>query len=97
MISKLNYTYLKKTMYPDLSYILHALLGTSPDNWTSIVKTFGLMLVIAILTAAFMLSKELKRKEAEGLLKGIKEKRTVAVISWLGLDVNGPNQHCRCG
>lgn len=64
-------------MYPDLSYILHALLGTSPDNWTSIVKTFGLLLVIAILTAAFMLAKELKRKEEEGLLKGVIEKRTI--------------------
>lgn len=56
-------------MYPDLSYILHALIGTEPDNWTSIVKTFGLFLVIAILTGAFFLNLELKRKEREGVLK----------------------------
>lgn len=56
-------------MYPDLSYILHALIGTAPDNWTSIVKTFGLFLVIAILTGAFFLNLELKRKEKEGILK----------------------------
>ena len=61
-------------MYPDLSYILHALIGTQPDNVFSIVKTFGLFLVFAILSAAFMLAKELKRKEDEGLLKSVKVK-----------------------
>ncbi len=61
-------------MYPDLSYILHALIGTQPDNIFSIVKTFGLFLVFAILAAAFMLAKELKRKEDEGLLKSVKIK-----------------------
>jgi phosphatidylglycerol---prolipoprotein diacylglyceryl transferase len=61
-------------MYPDLSYILHALIGTQPDNIFSIVKTFGLFLVFAILSAAFLLAKELKRKEDEGLLKPVKIK-----------------------
>ena len=61
-------------MYPDLSYILHAIIGTEPDNMFSIVKTFGLFLVFAILAAAFMLAKELKRKEDEGLLKAVKVK-----------------------
>lgn len=56
-------------MYPDLSYILHALFGTQPDNAFSVVKTFGLLLVISILLAAYLLSLELKRKEKEGLLK----------------------------
>jgi len=64
-------------MFPDLSYILHYFFGTAPDNATSIVKTFGLMLVIAILIAAFMLMKELRRKEAEGLLQPIKVKSLV--------------------
>lgn len=63
-------------MYPDLSYILHALIGTSPDNAFSIVKTFGLLLVIAILTAAYCLYNELIRKEEQGLLKPIREKVT---------------------
>ncbi|MEO1627504.1 MAG: prolipoprotein diacylglyceryl transferase family protein, partial [Bacteroidota bacterium] len=58
-------------MYPDLSYILHALIGTQPDNAFSIVKTFGLLLVIAILTAALILDREVRRKEKEGLLKPI--------------------------
>ncbi len=64
-------------MYPDLSYLLHDIIGTQPDNWTSIVKTFGLLLVISILFAAYMLAKELKRKEDEGLLKPVKVRMTV--------------------
>ena len=56
-------------MFPDLSYLFHYLFGTAPDNWTSIFKTFGLFLVLAILTAAYILYKELKRKAEEGLFK----------------------------
>lgn len=54
-------------MYPDLSYLLHDLFGTPPDNWTSIFKTFGLMLVVSILSAAWLFHRELKRKAAEGI------------------------------
>ncbi|MDX1406581.1 MAG: prolipoprotein diacylglyceryl transferase [Saprospiraceae bacterium] len=61
-------------MYPDLSYILHALLGTPPDNALSIVKTFGLFLIISFLASAWFLRLELKRKEQEGLLTASKEK-----------------------
>lgn len=57
-------------MYPDLSYLLHDLLGTAPDNWTSIFKTFGMLLVAAILTAAWVLNLELKRKAKNGIFKG---------------------------
>lgn len=53
-------------MYPDLSYLLHDLFGTPVDNWTSVFKTFGLLLVMAILSAAWILYSELKRKAAEG-------------------------------
>lgn len=59
-------------MYPDLSYVFHALLGTEPDNWLSLFKTFGLLLVTAILTAAFFLQRELKRKAEEGVFNGQK-------------------------
>jgi prolipoprotein diacylglyceryltransferase len=59
-------------MYPDLSYLFHDLFGTEPDNWTSIFKTFGLLLVIAILVAAYILYSELKRKSTEGLFPPIK-------------------------
>ena len=59
-------------MYPDLSYLFHDLFGTEPDNWTSIFKTFGLLLVISILAAAYLLYIELKRKKEEGLFTGTK-------------------------
>ncbi|MDX1478785.1 MAG: prolipoprotein diacylglyceryl transferase [Saprospiraceae bacterium] len=63
-------------MYPDLSYILHALIGTAPDNALSIVKTFGLFLIISFLASAWFLRLELRRKEREGLLQPSKEKIT---------------------
>lgn len=62
-------------MYPDLSYLLHDLIGTEPDNWTAVFKTFGLLLVIAILTAAWFFYLELRRKAKEGVYQP--EKTTV--------------------
>jgi phosphatidylglycerol---prolipoprotein diacylglyceryl transferase len=53
-------------MYPDLSYLFHALLGTEPDNWLSIFKTFGFFLAIAFLASAVTFSAELRRKAREG-------------------------------
>jgi prolipoprotein diacylglyceryl transferase len=57
-------------MYPDLSYLFHDLFGSQPDNWTSIFKTFGLLLVISILAGAWLLFLELRRMQAEGIFKG---------------------------
>jgi prolipoprotein diacylglyceryl transferase len=54
-------------MYPDLSYLLHDLIGTEPDNWTAVFKTFGLLLVISILTAAWFFYLEMRRKANEGI------------------------------
>ena len=62
-------------MYPDLSYLLHDLIGTEPDNWTAVFKTFGLLLVIAILTAAWFFYLELRRKAKEGIYQP--EKMTI--------------------
>jgi len=61
-------------MYPDLSYLFHDLFGSRPDNWTSIFKTFGLLLVISILVAAWILFRELRRKQKEGVFQGEKVK-----------------------
>ena len=55
-------------MYPDLSYLLHDIFGTEVDNWTSVFKTFGLMLAVAFVACAWYVRAELKRKEEEGLL-----------------------------
>ncbi|MEO5583278.1 MAG: hypothetical protein ABIR66_11335, partial [Saprospiraceae bacterium] len=56
-------------MFPDLSYIFHAIFGTNPDNAFSIVKTFGLFLTFAFIASAWILYLEFKRKEKEGILK----------------------------
>ncbi|HMN90593.1 MAG TPA: prolipoprotein diacylglyceryl transferase [Saprospiraceae bacterium] len=56
-------------MYPDLSYVLHDLFDTPVDNWTALFKTFGLFLVLAIGTSAWLLYIELRRKAQEGLFQ----------------------------
>ena len=63
-------------MYPDLSYVLHDLFGTEPDNFFSIFKTFGLFLVLAILGAAYFFRKELERKKEQGFYQSTKVKIT---------------------
>lgn len=55
-------------MYPNFSYILHAITGIGPDNALSIIQTFGLMLAIAIISSGYFLLLELRRKEQEGLM-----------------------------
>lgn len=70
-------------MYPDLSYLFHDLFGTEPDNWTSIFKTFGMMLVVAILSAAWFFYIELKRKAGEGIYQPVKIKVTVGQAATL--------------
>ena len=61
-------------MYPDLSYLFHDLIGTPIDNWLSIFKTFGLLLVLAILSAALILYRELKLKAGKGVFQPAKVK-----------------------
>jgi phosphatidylglycerol---prolipoprotein diacylglyceryl transferase len=53
-------------MYPDLSYLFHDLIGTNPDNWLAIFKTFGFFLALSFLVAAWFFHTELKRKADEG-------------------------------
>lgn len=59
-------------MFPDLSYIMHALLGTAPDNMFSVVQTFGLFLALAFLCSAYFLKLELSRKYQEGVIGKLK-------------------------
>ena len=55
-------------MYPNLSYLFHELFGSARDNAFSIIQMFGLFFGLAFFVAAYILYKELKRKEALGLL-----------------------------
>ena len=70
-------------MYPDLSYLLHDIFGTSVDNWTSIFKTFGLLLATALFTTWLLLKSELKRLENLNILSANQITYTVKEgINW---------------
>ncbi len=64
-------------MYPDFSYLFHKWFGTDPDNWLSLIKTFGFFLAMAFVAAGIVVHKELRRKAADGLLKGSLVRTTV--------------------
>ncbi len=55
-------------MFPDFQHLLQSLFGAPMPEWLSIFKTFGLMVALAFMGAAWSMVKELKRKEEEGLL-----------------------------
>lgn len=56
-------------MYPNLSYLVHAVTGWGPDNFLSVIQTFGLFLALAFLAAGWVFALELKRKGDEGLFQ----------------------------
>lgn len=56
-------------MYPDLSYLFHDLIGTAPDNWLAIFKTFGFFLALAFLGSGILFYIELKRKAEAGIYR----------------------------
>jgi prolipoprotein diacylglyceryltransferase len=55
-------------MYPDFQYLFQALLGTEMPEWLSLFKTFGFLVALSFIAAAYTLVSELKRKEQAGLL-----------------------------
>ncbi|MEI8279357.1 MAG: prolipoprotein diacylglyceryl transferase family protein [Bacteroidota bacterium] len=55
-------------MYPDFQYLIQGLFGIDAPEWLSIFKTFGFIVAMAFLACAYTLTKELKRKEEQGLL-----------------------------
>ena len=63
-------------MYPNLYYVFKDWFGV---EWKglSLLNTFGLMVAMGFVTAAIVLSKELQRKEKEGLLSPREEMLTV--------------------
>lgn len=64
-------------MYPNLSYLLHDLFGTARDNGFSIIQMFGFFLGATFFVSAYVVHKELQRKEREGLLQGSKVREIV--------------------
>lgn len=60
-------------MYPSLYYLFSDLFGIKL-GFLKVFQMFGCMMAISFLAAAYVLSKELKRKEKEGLMHSFKEK-----------------------
>jgi len=56
-------------MYPDFQYLLQALFGTDMPQWLSLFKTFGFLVALSFIGAAWTMGQELKRKEKQGLLQ----------------------------
>ena len=54
-------------MYPNLYYLVKDLFGIGIPAF-KIINTFGLCVAIAFLAAAWLLVKELKRKQAKGIV-----------------------------
>ncbi len=63
-------------MYPNLYYVFKDWFGVEWKS-LSILNTFGLMVAIGFVTAAIVLSSELRRKEKQGLLSPREEMITV--------------------
>lgn len=76
-------------MYPDFSYVFNDLFGTPVDNWTQIFKTFGLFLVLAILSASVILKRELVKLAEAGKFKAKIEEVIIGVKpKWQDLIAN---------
>jgi prolipoprotein diacylglyceryltransferase len=56
-------------MYPDFKYLLQALTGAEMPEWLSLFKTFGFLMALSFLAAAWASGSELKRKAQQGLLQ----------------------------
>lgn len=75
-------------MFPTLNYLINYLFGTNITF--NFPPTFGFMVALAFLSAAWVLSNELKRKEKLGLVKAIQKKVIVGKpASFVELVLNG--------
>ncbi|MFN5477047.1 MAG: hypothetical protein ACK484_10720 [Sphingobacteriales bacterium] len=55
-------------MYPNLYYFLKETFGGEPWGFTKYINSFGFFVAISFVLAAWLLSRELRRKEKQGLL-----------------------------
>lgn len=56
-------------MYPDFQYLLQSLSGHEMPAWLGLFKTFGFLVALSFIGAAWATGQELKRKEQQGLLQ----------------------------
>lgn len=76
-------------MYPNLYFFLKETLGIQPWGFTQYINSFGFIVAIAFVVAAFLLRAELKRKEQMGLLLPMEERIIVgkpATVSELAVN-----------
>ena len=59
-------------MYPNLYYAFSDLFGWAP-SWLQFVNSFGFFVALSFIAAAVVLTRELMRKEREGILQGREE------------------------
>lgn len=67
-------------MFPDFRYLVYGLTGYFPPEWVGIFKTFGAMVALAFLAATWVMMREMRRKESEGLIQPITDKKTGAKV-----------------
>ncbi len=65
-------------MYPDFRYLVYGLTGYFPPHWVGLFKTFGAMVAMAFLAATMVMIREMRRKEGEGLILPVTDKKTGA-------------------
>ena len=77
-------------MYPTISYLLEDLLGI---NIPLPIQTFGFFVALSFIVGAYFISKEFKRKEKEGLVSKIKQKKLigegVTIKDWFNSIIGG--------
>lgn len=64
-------------MYPNLYYFLKETFGGEPWGFTKYINSFGFFVAISFVLAAWLLSRELRRKEKQGLLTFKEEIRVI--------------------
>lgn len=77
-------------MYPTISYLLEDLLGIKIPLP---IQTFGFFVALSFIVGAYFISKEFKRKEKEGLVSKIKQKKLigegVTIKDWFNSIIGG--------
>ncbi|MAO70958.1 MAG: diacylglyceryl transferase [Flavobacteriales bacterium] len=77
-------------MYPTISYLLEDLFGI---NIPLPIQTFGFFVALSFIAGAYFISKEFKRKEKEGLVSKIKQKKLVGegmtIKDWFSSIIGG--------
>src|SRR5262245_38923207 len=61
-------------MFPNLGYLYQYFFGSEGPSILYVIQSFGFMMALAFLAAAYVLASELKRKEKQGLIKTVPTK-----------------------